>query len=72
MGLPTMPEKFDIIFLRNILIYFKTQDRKHIVKAVLRQLHAGALLLPGHTESINGFHQQLNMLQPHCYQWQLS
>lgn len=67
MDLPATLEKFDVIFLRNILIYFKLEDRKHIVNSVLNQLKPGGMLVVGHTESINGYHPALKMIQPSCY-----
>lgn len=69
MDLPVMPEKFDVIFLRNLLIYFKTEDKKHIVNSVLKQLKPGGLLIVGHTESINGYNSEMKMLMPSCYRW---
>ncbi|MDR7121782.1 protein-glutamate O-methyltransferase CheR [Rheinheimera soli] len=69
MDLPAMSEKFDVIFLRNILIYFKLEDKKHIVNSVLKQLKPGGLLIVGHTESINGYHPDIKLLQPSCYRW---
>ncbi|MBU1620324.1 MAG: protein-glutamate O-methyltransferase CheR [Gammaproteobacteria bacterium] len=69
MDLPALSEKFDVIFLRNILIYFKLEDKKHIVNSVLKQLKPGGLLIVGHTESINGYHPDIKLLQPSCYRW---
>lgn len=69
MNLTVMPEKFDVIFLRNILIYFKAEDKKHIVNSVVKQLKPGGLLVVGHTESINGYHPDIKMIKPSCYRW---
>jgi chemotaxis protein methyltransferase CheR len=69
MDLPVMAEKFDLIFLRNVLIYFKLEDQKHIVNSVIRQLKPAGLLIVGHTESINGYNPELKMIKPSCYRW---
>lgn len=50
----TLPEigQFDIIFLRNVLIYFDNPGKADIVKRVLTRLKPGGLLFTGHAESI--------------------
>lgn len=60
---------FDVIFLRNVLIYFELEDKKLIVNNVLRQLKPGGCLLVGHSESIHGYHPALVQLQPSCYRY---
>lgn len=66
---PNLP-KFDVIFLRNVLIYFELEDKKIIVKNILRQLKPGGLLLVGHSESIHGYDEGLEQLQASCYRYQ--
>jgi chemotaxis protein methyltransferase CheR len=41
---------FDVIFLRNVLIYFDAQTRQHVVKRVAKYLRPGGLLFLGTTE----------------------
>lgn len=60
---------FDVIFLRNVLIYFESEDKKLIVNNVLKQLKPGGCLLVGHSESIHGYHPALVQLQPSCYRY---
>ncbi len=64
-----MTDKFDVILLRNVLIYFELQDKQQVVANVLRQLKPGGLLLVGHSESIHGYDARLQPLQPSCYRW---
>ena len=59
-----------MIFLRNVLIYFELEDKKIIVKNMLRQLKPGGLLLVGHSESIHGYDDALVQLQASCYRYQ--
>lgn len=50
----TLPEigQFDLIFLRNVLIYFDNPGKADIVKRVLTRLKPDGLLYIGHAESI--------------------
>lgn len=64
-------EKFDLIFLRNVLIYFRLEDRKKVVQNLINQMRPGAWLIVGHSESIYGFDPRLVQQQPGCYQYQL-
>ena len=44
--------KFDVIFLRNVLIYFDTARRRHILHKVCGQLRPGGYLYLGEAESM--------------------
>jgi chemotaxis protein methyltransferase CheR len=50
----TLPEigQFDVIFLRNVLIYFDSAGKADIVRRVLTRLKPAGLLFTGHAESI--------------------
>ncbi len=50
---------FDVIFLRNVLIYFDTPAKEAIVKRVAQLLHPDGYLLVGHAESLA--HLQLGL-----------
>jgi chemotaxis protein methyltransferase CheR len=41
----------DVIFLRNVLIYFDAPTRARVVEALVRRLRPGGFLLTGHTEA---------------------
>jgi chemotaxis protein methyltransferase CheR len=60
---------FDVIFLRNVLIYFELEDKKKIIQNVVRQLKPSGWLLVGHSESIHGYHDDLKQFRPSCYQY---
>jgi chemotaxis protein methyltransferase CheR len=49
--LPDLPE-FDVIFLRNVLIYFEQDAKAEIVRRVLERLRPDGVLYTGHAESI--------------------
>lgn len=38
---------FDVVFLRNVLIYFSTEERKRVVDRIARVMHKGAYLITG-------------------------
>lgn len=58
---------FDIIFLRNVMIYFDAPTKHHIVTRLLRQLKPGGYLMIGHSESLNGVVTGLTSIAPAIY-----
>ncbi len=50
--LPQLP-MFDVIFLRNVLIYFDNEAKCQIVRRVLTQLKPDGVLYTGHAESLS-------------------
>jgi chemotaxis protein methyltransferase CheR len=50
---------FDIIFCRNVLIYFSTETRNGIIDRFAELLQPGGVLYLGHSESILGTHPRL-------------
>ena len=50
--LPALP-LFDVIFLRNVLIYFDNDAKAQIVRRVLTQLKPDGVLYTGHAESLS-------------------
>jgi chemotaxis protein methyltransferase CheR len=50
--LPKLP-MFDVIFLRNVLIYFDNDAKAQIVRRVLTQLKPDGVLYTGHAESLS-------------------
>jgi len=56
--------RFDVIFLRNVLIYFDHKTKKEIVHRVARQLKPGGLFFISHTESLHGIKTDLKLVSP--------
>ncbi|TAN86134.1 MAG: protein-glutamate O-methyltransferase CheR, partial [Gallionella sp.] len=52
-SLPGLGE-FDVIFLRNVMIYFDQETKRQIVQRMLPLLKRGGHFLIGHSESLNG------------------
>lgn len=60
---------FDIIFLRNVLIYFNTETKKRIIKNVLKNLQVGGFLIISMTEYIHDLENYgLNKIQSSIFQ----
>jgi chemotaxis protein methyltransferase CheR len=47
-------QKFDVIFLRNVLIYFDQPTRQQVLDCVLQNLNPDGWLILGHCESLMG------------------
>jgi chemotaxis protein methyltransferase CheR len=65
-NLPSM-EAFDVIFLRNVLIYFDNAGKRRIVEAVARRLKPDGLLFIGHSETLGGITDVLRPVMPTVY-----
>ena len=62
---------FDLIFLRNMIIYFEDKDKKIIVENVIKQLKDGGYLFMGHSESLHRVTDKVIQITPSIYQKQL-
>jgi chemotaxis protein methyltransferase CheR len=59
--------RFDVIFLRNVLIYFDTPSKAAIVRRVLPLLKPDGRLFTGHAESIGNLDLPVRTLAPAIY-----
>lgn len=66
MALPQVG-MFDVIFLRNVLIYFSTETKRQVVARVVQQLKPGGHLFIGHSDSLNDIHADVAALAPSIY-----
>ncbi len=62
-----VPGPFDVIFLRNVLIYFDAATKAAVVDAVLRQLRPGGLFFVGTAEGRVATQVPLQALAPGAY-----
>jgi chemotaxis protein methyltransferase CheR len=60
--------QFDVIFLRNVLIYFEGEAKALVVQNVARNLKKGGYFYTGHAESLNGINHGLTRISPAVYQ----
>ena len=58
---------FDIVFLRNVLIYFNGDTKRRVVARVLSVLQPGGWLLIGHSESLHGVNDSVHAVAPSIY-----
>ncbi|OMG52987.1 SAM-dependent methyltransferase [Azonexus hydrophilus] len=60
--------KFDVIFLRNVMIYFDIDTKRKVVEHLLPRLHPGGHFIIGHSETLNGISAGLRQIRPTIYQ----
>ena len=52
----------DVIFCRNVMIYFDMEEQKRLVEKFFRSLNAGGYLVLGHAESVQGWNTGLQFV----------
>jgi chemotaxis protein methyltransferase CheR len=65
--LPDVGE-FDVIFLRNVMIYFDADTKRSLIGRILTHLRPGGWLFIGHSESLHGINASLKPVRPAIYQ----
>ena len=60
-------EKFDVIFLRNVLIYFDQPTKQLVLERVIQNLRPDGWLILGHCESLMGLQVPLTQEVPSVY-----
>lgn len=65
----TIPDigKFDLIFLRNVLIYFEDEKKREIVAKIASFLKPDGFLIVGHSETINTMRDLFDQLDITIY-----
>ncbi len=61
--------KFDIIFLRNVMIYFDRQTRQKVIEGIIGQMNPDAYLILGHAESLLGVTTKVKTVRPTIYKF---
>ena len=64
--LPSLGE-FDVVFLRNVMIYFNQETKAGVIGRIARLIRPGGYLLIGHSESLSGIPHQLETVAPAIY-----
>ena len=57
-----LPQRNDVIFCRNVMIYFDESEQKRLVKKFYRCLNPEGYLLVGHAESLFGVSNRFRMI----------
>jgi len=65
----TLPElgSFDVIFLRNVMIYFDQATKRKVVERVLSLLRPGGYFCIGHSESLHEISTAVRQIAPATY-----
>lgn len=59
--------KFDLVFLRNVLIYFENDNKAKILDRIAEKLVPGGILFVGHSESLHGISTRFVPVRPAIY-----
>jgi chemotaxis protein methyltransferase CheR len=59
---------FDVVFLRNVMIYFGLETKRLLIERIRAVLRPGGYLLVGHAESLTGIDGGLRPVVPSVYQ----
>jgi len=62
--------EFDVIFLRNVLIYFDLKTKQRVVSNLVPYLKKDGYFIVGHSESLNGISSTLAQEEPTVYRRQ--
>ena len=63
-----VPKDFDVIFCRNVLIYFDRETQEKVVTKLCNHLKLGGYFFLGHSESIVGIDVPLVQVKPTMFQ----
>lgn len=69
LSAPPFPMKgpLDVVFCRNVMIYFDNTVRQKLVNEIVRLLKPGGYLMIGHAESLSGLVHDLHPVRPSVY-----
>ncbi|RKY22914.1 MAG: chemotaxis protein CheR, partial [Planctomycetota bacterium] len=57
----------DVVFCRNVMIYFDNQVRKRVLENIYSLLKEGGYLIVGHAESLTGLLSDFKRIEPSVY-----
>jgi chemotaxis protein methyltransferase CheR len=62
---------FEVIFLRNVMIYFDMETKQKLVQRLIEKLRPGGYFIISHSETLNGISSGLKLVGPSIYQREL-
>jgi chemotaxis protein methyltransferase CheR len=62
-------EQFDVIFIRNVMIYFDVKTKQELVNKTVRQLKPGGYLITGLSETIRDCSDRFERIKPSIYRF---
>lgn len=60
------PASFDIVFCRNVLMYFTPEQAQAVIARMARALAPGGYLFLGHAETLRGLSNDFHLCHTHC------
>lgn len=63
-----MTGRLDMVFCRNVMIYFDNEVRTRLITEIFRLLNPGGYLITGHAESLSSLKTDFKCLRPSIYQ----
>lgn len=64
-----MKEKLDVIFCRNVIIYFNRDTQRKLITRMTQHLRPGGYLMLGHSESLHGYDSGLEHVRKNVYRY---
>ncbi|HYD84778.1 MAG TPA: CheR family methyltransferase, partial [Opitutus sp.] len=61
-------DRFEVIFFRNVMIYFDKPTQEAVINKLCRNLAPGGYLFVGHSESLAGLDIPVSCVSPAVYQ----
>lgn len=61
--------KFDLIFIRNVMIYFDDKTRQKIISGLQLCLNKGGYLFISHSETLHGLEHSFELIKPAIYRY---
>jgi chemotaxis protein methyltransferase CheR len=68
MGSWPMTGQFDVIFCRNVMIYFDKPTQERLIERFWNQMVRGGMLFIGHSESLAGVRHRFRYVRPTVYE----
>jgi chemotaxis protein methyltransferase CheR len=60
-------KEFDVVFCRNVIIYFERKTQELILTRICRHIRQGGWLILGHSETLTGMNMPLKAVAPTIY-----
>jgi chemotaxis protein methyltransferase CheR len=61
------PQRFPVVFCRNVMIYFDRETQEHVVRQLANWIEPGGYLFVGHAESLTRISHELEYVRPAIY-----
>ena len=61
---PSKISSFDVVFLRNVMIYFDLETKQKLVDRIANKIKPGGYLFIGHSESLNQVSDRFKVIRP--------